>query len=111
LAGNIEPLGRKSDPVALVAIICGVAPVPLLLFGLVPFVGCLATPVALLSVPAAIAFGIAGIIRARSEPEPNYVPPVTGLVLGVTWLLLSVAGALFLFRGVGKSFAEQLLRD
>lgn len=108
---TLEPLGRKSDPVALVAIICGVAPVPLILVGLVPIVGCLATPLLLLSVPAAIGFGIAGVVRAHSEPEPNYVQPVTGLVLGVTWLLLSVAGALFLFKGAGKSFAEKLLRD
>ena len=108
---SIEPMGRKSDPFALVAIICGVAPVPLVILGLVPIVGCLATPLLLLSVPAAIGFGVAGVVRAHSEPEPNYVQPVTGLALGVTWLLLSAVGAVFLFRGAGKSFVEKLLRD
>lgn len=108
---TLEPLGRKSDPVALVAIICGVAPLPLAVLGMVPILGCLATPVMLLSVPAAIGFGIAGIVRAHGEPEPNYVQPATGLALGVTWLLLSVAGALFLFKGAAKSFTENLLRD
>ena len=104
-------MGRKSDPVALIAIMCGVAPVPLVVVGMVPIVGCLATPLLLLSVPAAIGFGVAGIVRAHAQAEPNYVQPVTGLALGIAWLILSIVGALSLFKGAGKSFGEALLRN
>lgn len=96
----IEPLARKSDWVALTAIICGVAPLPLALLSLIPFAGCLASPLMLLSPPAAIGFGIAGVVRAKSEREPNYVQPLTGVVLGFCWLVLALV-ALVLFSRHG----------
>ena len=96
----LEPHARKSDWVALTAVICGVAPVPLMLLSLVPFAGCLASPLMLLSPPAAIGLGIAGIVRAKSEREPNYVQPLTGVVLGLCWLVLALV-ALVLFSRSG----------
>ncbi len=94
---RIEPLNRQSDWVALTAVICGVAPLPLGLLSVLPLIGCLSTPLVLFCVPGAIGFGIAGIVRAKSQPEPNYVLPLTGLVLGVTWLALLCVGAVLLF--------------
>ena len=104
-----EPLARTSDWVSLMAIICGIAPIPFGLLSMVPIVGCLSTPVMLLAVPAAIGFGIAGIVRASNQPEPNYVQPVTGLVLGLSWLVLTVGAVVWFLRGPGKDF-ENLLR-
>lgn len=96
---RLEPLTRQSDWVSLTAVICGVAPLPLVLLSLLPLVGCLTTPLLLLSVPGAIGFGVAGLVRARAQPEPNYVQPLTGLVLGVTWAVLLVVAVVFLSRG------------
>lgn len=95
----LEPHARRSDPIALVSVIAGVAPLPCMVLGIVPFVGCLTTPFIVLAVPSAIGFGIAGLVRARKDPEPNYVQPLTGLVLGLLWLSLMVAGAVLYLRG------------
>lgn len=95
---RLEPLTRQSDWVSLTAVICGVAPLPLALLSLLPLVGCLASPVLLLSIPGAIGFGVAGLVRARAQPEPNYVQPLTGLVLGFTWAVLFLVGLVFLSR-------------
>ena len=92
---RLEPLSRQSDWVALTSIICGLAPLPLLLMTVLPLIGMLVAPFLLLSVPGAIGFGIAGIVRAKSQPEPNYVQPATGLVLGLVWLCLVPAAAVF----------------
>jgi hypothetical protein len=108
---SLEPLGRKSDWVSLTAVFCGLAPLPFGLLSLVPLVGCLSTPFLLLAIPSAIGFGVAGIVRARSQPEPNYILPVTGLVLGVSWVLLGGGLALYLSRGAGKALAEKLVGD
>lgn len=94
---------------ALAAIICGVAPLPLALLGMIPFVGCLTSPISLVCVPAAIIFGILGIVRARAQPEPNYVLPITGLVLGLLWLALSLVAVSVLFLGE-NSFMERALK-
>jgi hypothetical protein len=99
---------RPSDQIALFAIICGVAPLPLTLLSMIPFVGCLTSPLTLLCVPGAIGFGIAGIVRARSQPEPNYVLPVTGLALGVIWIVLALVIVVVAFAG-GNSFMERAL--
>lgn len=93
---RIEPLGRQSDWVALTAVICGVAPLPLGLLSILPLVGCLSSPLLLLAVPGAIGFGIAGLVRAKSQPEPNYVLPATGLLLGVIWLVAMAVGLVML---------------
>lgn len=92
---RLEPLTRQSDWVAQAAIICGIAPLPLTVLSMLPLVGCLGSPLLLACVPAAIGFGIAGIVRARSQPEPNYVQPITGLV----WAALLGVAAVFLFVG------------
>lgn len=99
---------RPSDPVALVAVICGVAPLPLALLSMIPFVGCLTSPLSLLCVPGAIGCGIAGIVRARSQPDPNYVVPVAGLVLGVIWIVLALVIVVVAFAGQ-NSFMERAL--
>ena len=98
---RLEPLNRQADWVALTAVICGVAPVPLVVLSVVPFASWLTTPLLLLAIPAAIGFGIAGVVRARSQPEPNYVLPLTGLVLSTMWILLGVAAFVFFSRGGG----------
>ena len=99
---RLEPLNRQADWVALTSVICGVAPVPLVVLSVVPFANRLATPLLWLAMPAAIGFGIAGVVRAHSQPEPNYVPPLTGLVLGTMWILLGVAAVMFFSRDGGS---------
>lgn len=98
---RLEPLNRPADWVALTSVICGVASVPLVVLSVVPFASCLTGPLLLLATPAAIGFGIAGVVRARSQPEPNYVLPLTGLVLGTMWILLGGAAVVFFSRGGG----------
>ena len=93
---RIEPTKREADPVALAAVICGVAPVGLVVFSILPFFGLLTAPLTLLSVLAAIVCGVVGVVRARQQPEPNYVLPLTGIVLGLLWLML-FAGAVVYF--------------
>jgi predicted permease len=93
---RLEPLERQADPIALVAVVCGVAPLPLAVFAIVPFFGLLTTPLSALSILGAIGCGIAGVVRAKKQPEPNYVLPLTGVVLGLVWLLL-IAGVIFYF--------------
>ena len=97
----IEPLARKSDWVSLTAVLCGLAPLPLMVLGLVPFAGCLSGPVMLLAPPAAIGFGIAGLVRAKSQPEPNYLQPLTGVVLGFCWVVLALVGLVLFNRHGG----------
>jgi len=104
---SLEPLARKSDWVALTAVLCGLAPPVLLLMSLLPLVSCIASPLLLFSWPCAIGFGVAGVVRARAQPEPNYVLPLTGLVLGLGWALLGAAALVFFSRGGGM---ESLLR-
>ena len=93
---RLEPLKQPSDPIALVAVVCGVAPLPLSLFAILPFFGLLATPLSALSVLGAIGCGIAGVVRAKKQPEPNYVLPLTGVVLGLLWVML-IAGVVVYF--------------
>lgn len=106
---RLEPLARQSDWVSLTSVICGVAPVPLTLLLLLPKVRCLASPLLLLALPGAIGFGIAGLVRARTQPEPDYVQPLTGLILGLTWAGVAVGVGLF----IGRNFEriDYLLRD
>lgn len=94
----MEPLKRETDPLALAAIICGVAPLGLMVFSILPLIGLLTAPLSGLSVLGAIGFGIAGVLRARQQPEPNYVLPLTGLVLGFGWLALTAAAIVFFSR-------------
>jgi predicted permease len=93
---RLEPLKQQSDPIALVAVVCGFAPIPLSIFAILPFFGLLTTPLMGLSVLGAIGCGIAGVVRAKKQPEPNYVLPLTGVVLGLLWLML-IAGAIVYF--------------
>lgn len=104
---RLEPLARKTDWVALTSVLCGLAPPVLMVLAVIPLVGCLASPFSLAAVPCAIGFGIAGVVRAKSQPEPNYVLPLTGLVLGVGWVLLGVAGLVYFARAGGM---DSLLR-
>lgn len=103
---RLEPHSRQSDWVALAAVICGLAPLPLTVLGLVPLVGCLSGPATLACVPAAIGFGVAGIVRARTQPEPNYVLPITGLLLGLVWLAGMGGGLYFLIKGENFKFPD-----
>ncbi len=93
---RLEPLKQETDPIALVAVVCGIAPLPLGVFAILPFFGLLATPLSALSILGAIGCGIAGVVRAKKQPEPNYVLPLTGVVLGVLWLML-IAGVIIYF--------------
>jgi hypothetical protein len=102
----LEPLARKSDWVSLTAILCGVAPVPLLLLSVLPLVGCLSGPLILLAPLGAIGFGVAGLVRAKSQPEPNYVQPLTGLVLGFCWVVLALVGVVLFFRAGGLKLLQ-----
>lgn len=97
---SVEPLRRETDPIALTAVICGLAPLGLVVFSVFPFIGILTTPLIGLSVLAAIGFGAAGVVRAKQQPEPNYVLPLTGIVLGLLWLFL-IAGAIVFFSRRG----------
>jgi hypothetical protein len=97
---RIEPTKRETDPVALAAVICGVAPIGLAVFSILPVIGLLTAPLAALSVLGAIVCGVVGVVRAKQQPEPNYVLPLTGVVLGFLWLML-IAGALVYFTRHG----------
>lgn len=83
---------------ALAAVICGVAPIGLSFFSILPFIGLITAPLTLLSVLGAIVCGVAGVVRAKSQPEPNYVLPLTGIVLGFLWVALSVAVIVYFTR-------------
>ena len=107
---RLEPLARKTDWVALTSVFCGLAPPVLIVLSMLPLVGCLTSPLSLAAVPCAIGFGVAGVVRAKSQPEPNYVLPLTGLVLGVGWVLLGVAGLVYFSRSGGMDRLLEQMR-
>ena len=85
--------GERSDPVAVAALVCGVAPlaglllaVPTMLFGGLGFLA-LGLGLGLLAAPFAVGLGVAGVVRAGKRKTSAGVAS-TGLVLGVLWLLL-----------------------
>lgn len=102
-------MNPKRESWGTVALICGVAPVPLTIMTLVPFVGCLAPPLTLLAIPAAIGFGIAGILQAGRTPAEARTPEQKlngvfawcGLSLGILWVVLAALGVALFFRHGG----------
>lgn len=92
------PNPRPQDSFGTIALVCGVAPLPLAAMGLLPFVGCLSSPLMLLAIPCAIGFGIAGLARARAQGQHLDVQALAGLVLGVLWLALLGVGVALLLR-------------
>jgi hypothetical protein len=94
----VDPRRSNADSYATIALICGVAPIPLALLGLVPLAGCLSTPMTFVAIFGAIGFGIAGVLHARKSPERSAIPAASGLILGLCWLLALIVGAVWLFR-------------
>jgi hypothetical protein len=88
---------EKSEQYATLAIICGLAPFALFILAFVPFLGCLSTPLTLVSVLCAVGFGIAGVVNT---PAGKRLSPraIGGLVLGVLWLLVIAVGVVALIR-------------
>lgn len=103
--------GEASDPIAMVALVCGLAPlgalllsVPALVLGGV-VVALAAFALSGVAVPLAIGFGVAGVVRAGRRRTSAGVAGV-GLGLGVLWLMLVGAGLVwFYLLGGGKALA------
>lgn len=103
--------GEQSDPVAMVALVCGLTPLGALLISIPALVigGMIIALGALVlsgvSVPLAIGFGVAGVVRAGRRQTSAGVAGV-GLGLGVLWLMLvGAALAWFYLLGGGKVLA------
>lgn len=102
---------EKSEQYANVAIICGLAPFALFVLGMVPFVGCLTTPLTLVSVLCAVGFGIAGVVHTPSGKRLS-ARAIVGLVLGVLWLLVIAVGVVALVRtGVLHELQQAIFRS
>ena len=76
--------------------VCGAGGFVAIFASVLPFIGCLATPLGLVSSLAAIVLGVVAIIDGGRRGEPaERLRGVAGLALGV--LLPVAAGAAFLF--------------
>lgn len=88
----------------LVSIVCGAGGFVGLGASVLPFVGCLATPLGLLSSLAAIVLGVVAIIDGGRRNDPSErLRGIAGLVLGL--VLPLAAGAAVL------AFSRSMLRD
>lgn len=89
---GVRVTDEKADPIALVALVSGLAPFALFLlaivgavFGLFSALGIVASVLLVAAVPCALGFGLAGVVRAKRRGT-SFALAGLGLGLGVAWL-------------------------
>jgi hypothetical protein len=106
----VETPEQKAASYGTVAVICGVAPVPLALLWVIPPAACLTLPASFMAMLCAIGFGVVGIIQARKARVPA-MAAWGGLVLGLCWLAFFVVAGVWMedaiVSGVMKMQGEQ----
>lgn len=100
--GNVEPPRDSAHSLAIMSVACAVAPFPLMLFSLLPFVGILASLLVPLSVLAALGLAIASCVQAVRE-RTSVTVPVVALFVSLLWPVL-LAAAFVLLRGALADF-------
>jgi hypothetical protein len=95
---------EPTDPIALVALTSGLAPFAVVLlalggavFGIFTALGIIASVVLVVAVPCALAFGLAGVVRAHRRGS-SFALAGLGLGLGVAWLVVLGGVAWYISR-------------
>lgn len=98
----MEPPRDTAHSLAIASVAFAVAPFPLLVFAVLPIVGLLAAPLALLAVLAGLGLAIASCVQAVRS-RTSLTVPMVALGLSLLWPIV-LAAALVLLRRAMADF-------